>query len=96
MMTSGNNPFTVEYVASVLKEDIPKLPQNIRKTIKNAIETRLIMDPVQFGKPLRYSLSGLRSLRVGDYRIIYTINLKQKLVSILSIAHRREVYETLF
>ncbi|MDP3935519.1 MAG: type II toxin-antitoxin system RelE/ParE family toxin [Alphaproteobacteria bacterium] len=95
MTTLGNKQFAIEYVVSVLKEDIPQLPQNIRQTIKQAIESRLMINPMLFGKPLRYSLSGLRSLRVGDYRVIYTINSTEFRVSIVSIAHRRDVYENL-
>lgn len=95
MTMLGNSQFAIEYAASVIKDDIPKIPQNIRQTIKHAIESRLMINPVLFGKPLRYSLSGLRSLRVGDYRIIYTINSTEFRVSILSIAHRRDVCENL-
>lgn len=31
-------------------------------------------------------------IRVGDYRILYTIDDRQKLVTIYRIKHRREVY----
>ena len=31
-------------------------------------------------------------LRVGDYRILYTIDDKNKKVHILAVGHRREVY----
>jgi mRNA interferase RelE/StbE len=54
-----------------------------------------MIDPIHFGKPLRYSLSGLRSLWVGDYRIIYIVDQETLIVSIVSIAHRKDVYESL-
>lgn len=95
MTMSGNKLFKVQYAQSVLNRDITKLPQNIKTTIKTAIETRLMTDPIHFGKPLRYSLSGLRSLRVGDYRIIYIVDQEELMVSIVSIAHRKDVYENL-
>ena len=41
--------------------------------IKKAIEERLTLDPIGFGKPLRYSLKGHRRLRIGDYRVVYRI-----------------------
>lgn len=31
-------------------------------------------------------------LRVGDYRIVYSINEEDRLVKILSIEHRKDVY----
>lgn len=70
--------------------DIAGFPQNIKVRIRRAIEDRLILDPVKFGEPLRRSLSGLRKLRVGDYRVIYRI--QGHTVVILKIGHRKEVY----
>jgi mRNA-degrading endonuclease RelE of RelBE toxin-antitoxin system len=34
-------------------------------------------------------------MRVGDYRIIYSISEKEKAVRVLKIAHRRDVYRSL-
>ena len=59
--------------------------------IKTAIEERLMVDPIGFGKPLRYSLKGHRRLRVGDYRVVYRI--EKKTVVIIAIKHRKDVYE---
>lgn len=35
---------------------------------------------------------GSWSLRVGDYRVIYTTNDDARVVTVLGVAHRREVY----
>ena len=59
--------------------------------IRKAIESKLQTNPIEFGKPLRYSLKGCRRLRVGDYRVIYKID--ENIVLIIKIGHRREVYE---
>lgn len=32
-------------------------------------------------------------IRVGDYRVLYTINDKQKLVDVIAVRHRREAYQ---
>jgi addiction module RelE/StbE family toxin len=85
--------FKIEYLDSVVKKDIPALPSKIRQIIKKAIEERLIVDPISFGKPLRYSLKGHKRLRVGDYRIIYRIEFTSKKVLIVAIKHRKNVYE---
>ena len=60
--------------------------------MKQAIESKLSSHPMEFGKPLRYSLKGVRRLRVGDYRVIYTIE-PDEVILIVKIGHRREVYE---
>lgn len=84
--------YRIEYLASVVDEDIPKLTKPIRKQIKAAIEKNLAAHPVELGKPLRYSLKGARRLRVGDWRVVYKIE-PPDVVLIVKIGHRREIYE---
>jgi addiction module RelE/StbE family toxin len=84
--------YRIEYLESVVTVDIPRLSKAAQRRIKQAIETRLTSHPVEFGKPLRYSLKGARRLRVGDYRVIYTIE-PDATILIVKIGHRREVYE---
>jgi len=31
-------------------------------------------------------------LRIGDYRVVYTINEKQKVITIYRVRHRKDVY----
>ena len=89
----GSKGYTVEYLDSVIEEDLPKLPTTVRSMIKKAIEERLMVDPIGFGKPLRYSLKGYRRLRVSDYRIVYRIEVKTNVILISAIKHRKDVYE---
>jgi len=46
------------------------------------------------GHALRGRLSGLRSLRVGVYRIIYELDEQKRVVRVLTIRHRTIVYKT--
>jgi mRNA interferase RelE/StbE len=48
-------------------------------------------DPFQ-GKPLKHALKGKYSLRIGIYRIIYSIDRKIITVYVLDVGHRRDVY----
>lgn len=89
----GNKLYDIEYLEVVVEEDIPSLPSSARKLIKKAIEERLTVDPIGFGKPLRYSLKGHRRLRVSDYRVVYRIGIDTHLVVVTAIKHRKEVYE---
>ena len=82
---SGSSYYTVEYLSSVVNEDIPKLSKSIRNMIKKAIESRLMLDPIGFGKPLRYSLKGHRRLRVNHYRLVYRIEPKKMNIVIVAI-----------
>ncbi len=83
--------YRIDYLESVVEKDIPKLSKTAKQQIRRAIEQKLTVHPVEFGKPLRYSLKGARRLRVGDYRVIYRIE-PPAAVRILKIGHRREVY----
>jgi len=75
----------------MLREDIPKIPPANRFQIERAIEERLAVAPLGFGKPLRHSLSGMRSLRIGDYRVGYVVDGAN--VIIQRIEHRRDAYK---
>lgn len=75
----------------LVEEDIQQIPANIRKRIQDAIENRLMAEPVMAGKPLRQSLKGFRKMRVGDYRIIFQV--EKETIIVLKIGHRKDVYE---
>lgn len=81
----------IVYHPTVIKNDIPKLGNAERKTVRRAIELKLATDPVTYGKPLRGILNRYWKLRVGDWRIVYAVTAKK--VRILVIAHRSRVYE---
>ena len=66
--------YKIEYLVSVIEEDIPRISRADRDRLRRAVEDKLTRDPVVFGKPLQYSLKGCRRLRVGDYRIIFQID----------------------
>jgi mRNA interferase RelE/StbE len=92
MTKPGNKLFTIEYLDSVVDEDIPALPKTMRERIRHAIESRLTADPIGLGKPLRYSFVGHRRIRVGDYRIVYRLDIERHAVVIVLIKHRKDVY----
>ena len=83
----------IHYADQVVDHDIPSLTSAVRDRIRRAIESKLMTDPLHFGKPLRDSLSGHRSLRVGDYRVLYRLAHEERAVHIVAIAHRRDIYE---
>ena len=85
--------YQIRYLDEVVNKHIPSLPSAIKTIIKRAIEDRLTLDPISYGKPLRYSLKGHRRLRVGDYRIVYRIQPTTQSVLIVAIKHRKDVYE---
>ena len=87
MIKPGNKVFQIEYLESVVDKDIPALPKTMRIRIKNAIEPRLSIDPIGLGKPLRYSFTGHRRIRVGDYRIVYRMDMSKHTIVVVLIKH---------
>ena len=83
--------YRVDYLECVVRDDIPALPKAVKERVRREIERKLAARPVEFGKPLRYSLKGARRLRVGGYRVVYVIDGER--VTIVKIGHRKEVYE---
>jgi len=83
--------YTITYHHDI-SADIKRIPNPHKKRLQTAIEQKLSVDPVLHGKPLQFSLSGLRSLRVGDYRVVFQL-LPQEVFVVL-IAHRATVYKT--
>ena len=83
-------PYELAYHELVVREDIPALPKTMHERIRRAIESRLSTEPNLYGKPLRRTLVGYRTLRVGDYRVIFRI--ERMVVQIFLIAHRSVVY----
>jgi mRNA interferase RelE/StbE len=66
-------------------------PQH-RRRIQGAIAL-LAQDPRPPGARALQGRPGLR-VRVGDYRIIYTVEDDVLLVVVVTVGHRREVYRT--
>ena len=83
--------FAIQYHTLVVRHDIPALPLEEHARIAKAIADKLVRAPEVFGKPLRRSLKGHWSLRVGDYRVVYRI--ERRTVKIFSIERRETVYE---
>lgn len=85
--------YQIRYLEEVIRKHIPALSSSAKILIKRSIEERLMVDPISFGKPLRYSLKGHRRLRVSDYRIVYRIEAETNTVIIIAIKRRKDVYE---
>lgn len=83
--------FDIEYHPKII-DDLSHISAPLKKDIRKAIEEKLTASPDFFGKPLQFSLKGLRSMRVGDYRVIF--QLRGKMVYVVLVAHRSVVYQT--
>jgi mRNA interferase RelE/StbE len=83
-------PHRIEFRPAALRE-LRKIDRQVQPRIQGAI-TLLAQDPrPPASRPLR-GRPGYR-LRVGDYRVIYTIDDGVLLIVVITIGHRRDVYQ---
>ena len=75
-------------------KEFKKLDRYTQKLIHGLITKNIdnTDDPRQHGKPLTGDLSGLWRYRIGDYRLICTLNDNRLIILALSIGHRRDIY----
>jgi mRNA interferase RelE/StbE len=71
---------------------IGRLDKVVKDRIAKAI-VRLSEKP-ELGKHLTGLLSDRGSYRVGDWRILYKIRRKELVILVLTVGHRRDVYES--
>ena len=67
------------------------LPAAKQRAIASKI-TALAENPTPDGCIKLKTRGDFRRIRVGDYRIVYNIDPLQQLVTVVAIAHRRDVY----
>ena len=80
----------VELLPTALDE-LRSLPKKIQGQIWKKINS-LELNALPSGSKILNSQLGYRSLRSGDYRILYKFDDKKKLVTISNIGDRKEVY----
>ncbi len=83
--------YTLEIIrrAERALEDIPERSEvHLREAI-----LRLAENPRPAGCQKIQGRRNVYRIRVGDYRVIYTIEDKQRFVLVLEIGHRREIYQ---
>lgn len=82
-------PYSVTFRASAAKE-FRKLPLVVRKQVSELIDS-LVHDPRPHGTKKMVGVDAWR-IRIGDYRVVYSIVDQQLVVEIIKIGNRRDVY----
>ncbi len=87
---SAPGPYTVQYDTRAVKE-LGKLDKPVARRIVKAVGA-LSTDPRPAGCRPLVGYPGLWRIRVGDYRVVYTIKDAELVVLALRVAHRSTVY----
>lgn len=71
-------------------EDLNKLEKDIRNRIWNKLQL-CKENPFRFLEHLEY-IDGFK-LRVGDYRVIIDVDNSNRILKVLKVGHRKNIYE---
>lgn len=77
---------------SPARRDLARLPPRVASVVLTYVDERLAEQPAVPSKPLQNLLVGLRSARVGDYRILFRIDEDGHRLVVQRVDHRSHVY----
>ena len=84
--------YRVETASRRVEREVAGLPRRVRDRVIQAVRN-LHEDPRPRGsRKMRSKVRGAWRIRVGQYRVIYDVDDDQRLVVILAVLPRREVY----
>lgn len=78
-------------IAGPAVRSIEALPEKYSHAVVEMVGA-LAENPRRVGKELRFELAGRWSARRGPYRIIYSIDEDARLVTVIAVGHRADIY----
>ncbi len=84
--------YQVVFTRSAVKACSNELPLPVVDVVLALIEGELAAKPRIVGKPMRPLGAGRWTARRGAYRIVYSINEEEQIVTIIGVAHRANIY----
>ena len=73
------------------RKELDIIPNPLFLKIDKAILT-LIENPYPYPQSKKLKGEYKRRLRVGDFRVVYTIDEKQQIITVFRIRHRKDIY----
>lgn len=87
-------PWKVLFTSQALKQ-LKKLDKQIQSQITEHLKLKVLKskDLTSLGKPLSGPKKGIWRYRVGPYRILCHIHAKEITILVLTIGHRKHIYQ---
>ena len=79
-------------VAATAERTLGRLPEAVAAANVEFIVGALVDAPRRVGHPLQRELAGLWAARRGPYRVVYEIDDDQRVVNVVRIDHRADIY----
>lgn len=73
------------------RREYDRLPISLAAAVLETLDA-IAANPRRLGKPLTFEHEDRLSARRGPYRIIYELLEAERLVRVLAVGHRRDVY----
>jgi mRNA-degrading endonuclease RelE of RelBE toxin-antitoxin system len=89
-----DGPYTLRTTPTVRRALTETLPEAVAVAAYEFITGPLLSQPHRVGKRLLPPLDDRFSARRGTYRVIYRIDDKAQVVTVVDIGHRRDLYRT--
>ncbi len=83
--------YTIEWKRSAVKE-LKQLPQDAIARIVKAVE-QLSANPYPAGVKKLIGSEHTYRLRVGTYRVVYTLQANVLVITVIRVGHRKDVYK---
>jgi len=90
----AEEPYELRTTSTVRRSLSQTLPEAVAAAAYEFITGPLLKDPYRTGKRLLPPMDDRFSARRGTYRVIYPIDDKARVVTVVDVAHRRNVYRT--
>jgi mRNA interferase RelE/StbE len=87
-------PYTLRATPTVRRTLAETLPEAVAAAAYEFITGPLLEEPHRVGKRLLPPLADRFGARRGTYRVIYRIDDEARVVTVVDIGHRRDVYRT--
>lgn len=89
-MTS--QPYDVRFQPAARRALAQRLPEAVAAAVLEFCDAALAANPYRVGKPLSGPLAGCHGAWRGTYRIVYRIDDDKRVVHVLDVDHRSEIY----
>jgi mRNA-degrading endonuclease RelE of RelBE toxin-antitoxin system len=90
----SDDPYELVVARPAARAIAERLPEAVSTAVIDFITGALIENPHMVGRALRNELAGIHSARRGTYRIMYRIDDDERIVTVLRIDHRGDIYRT--
>lgn len=92
MPAAPEQPYRLRVARPAARAIANELPEAVAAAVVEFVTGDLLREPRRVGQPLRRELAGRWAARRGSYRVLYAIDERCGVVTVLAAEHRRDVH----